>query len=107
MVLFFSAGLVFSRAMDIEKGINACCGYVSDSADLLPTFDQTVLPARGNFSICINCGSLLVYRDGQRNLTRLATRIETELLNSAQRRYIRKAQRYIRKRGWIRKPGLS
>jgi hypothetical protein len=90
----------------MEKAFNPCCGYVTNSADLLPEFESAT-PDVGDLSICLNCGALLAYRDGERNLTRLATRRQMEGLNSEQRRYIKIVQRYIRARGLIHKPGLS
>jgi len=85
----------------MEKGFNVCCGYVTNAADSLPNF-ETVDPNKGDLGICLNCGALLVYIDGKRNITQLAGRQDIELLNSAQRKYIGRAQRYVRARGLIK-----
>ena len=82
----------------IEKGFNPCCGYITDASDSLPNF-KTETPSMGDIAVCLNCGAILVYKDGLRNITQLARPEDLKALDLAQCRYIARAQRYIRARG--------
>lgn len=91
---------------NLELGLNPCCGYLTDSVDSLPDFKDE-LPNLGDVSVCLNCGTLLVYtKAGTANLTRLATRKDIEPFNAKQRRILRKVQKIIFRRGRFR-PGPS
>jgi hypothetical protein len=82
---------------------NPCCGHVTDSSSELHRLDKTELPDVGDIAVCINCGALLVYTEPQRNVTRHARRIEIETLPRETKYILSKAQKFIRKRGWIPK----
>jgi hypothetical protein len=73
------------------------CDYRLDSATIF--HGEDVLPEPRDFSVCLNCGQILVYR-GDLTL-RKATRAEiSELMDDAEAwREIEKSQWFIAKRG--------
>jgi hypothetical protein len=85
-----------------RKHFNPCCGYVTDAADTLPNFDPFEMPRMGDIAICFNCGALLYFLNVEGKL-RVAYPGEVLSLTSHQRSMLRKVQKYIRKRGRIRK----
>jgi len=79
---------------------NPCCGYVTNaSSDVEDLEAGPSLPDLGDFSICLNCGSLLVYSDPANNVMRYATRLEAQTLPRQQKSQAAAMQRFIRSRG--------
>jgi hypothetical protein len=63
-------------------------------------------PHAGDVAICLNCGTLLVYLDEENN-TRLAQLQDLIPLRDKRRKQLKKAQKYVRRRGriWPKKIG--
>jgi len=63
-------------------------------------------PHPGDVAICLNCGTYLVYLDEENN-ARLAELFDLKQLSDKRRNQLKKAGRYIRRRGriWPRKKG--
>jgi hypothetical protein len=81
---------------------NPCCGYVTNaSSDVEDLAAGPSLPDLGDFSICLNCGALLMYSDPAKNVMRYATRLETISLSRQQKLEVAAIQRYIRRRGML------
>ena len=89
---------------------NACCGYPTDAGENFATllgeieFDPDPNPNAGDISICLNCGTCLVYLD-EKNNTRLAELWDLNQVSDKRRKQLKKAQKYLRRRGriWPRK----
>jgi hypothetical protein len=86
---------------NLPSHANPCCGHVTNASSEFGRLDKLELPDMGDIAICFNCGAILVYSDPQRNVTRYARRIEVETLPRELRHKLSRAQKFIRKRGWI------
>jgi hypothetical protein len=51
---------------------NPCCGYRTDSASQMFKRSSMGPPKEGDLSVCINCGTILVYVDPKNNIQRVA-----------------------------------
>jgi hypothetical protein len=89
---------------------SVCCGYPVDAGE---TFDhmlgETGLnddPHAGDVGICLNCGTYVVYLDEENN-ARLAELRDITQLSDKRQKQLKKAQRYVRRRGriWPEKKG--
>jgi hypothetical protein len=88
---------------NLERSLNPCCGYLTDASDEI---DDDVLkrfttPNPGDVALCLNCGAVLVYKDGPRNITRMCGNRELARVTKKDRRTLAELQRYIRARGLI------
>jgi hypothetical protein len=88
-----------SAAKDYRLPESRCpkCDYKLNGASIVSGED--VAPQPGDFSICLNCGQLLVYIDG--TLLRKATAVEIRRLMDEPEQWavIEKAQAFIQQRG--------
>ena len=87
-----------------------CCGYPTDAGESFSTMLGEVEldpePHAGDVAICLNCGAYLVYLDEENN-SRLAELLDLKLISDKRRLQLRKAKKYIRRRGriWPKKKG--
>ena len=88
---------------NIELSLNPCCGYLTNASDMIIDYELKELqtPNPGDVALCLNCGSLLVYKDGPRNITRLCGNRDLAQVTKRDRLMLAKAQRYVRARGLI------
>jgi hypothetical protein len=91
----------------LERRATPCCGYECDAASDLEALArgggiELEQPADGDFTLCLNCGALLIFADGEGNRMRWPTRLERASLSSKQRRLLVLAQKYVRGRGMIK-----
>jgi len=83
---------------------NPCCGYCVDAAETLESVlgeQPNPWPRTGDLTLCLNCGAILVFIDPITNQTRLALPKDGQTLSGKRRRMLVRAQKYIRRRGWI------
>ena|ERR1700741_3331757 len=95
---------------------NICCGYPTDAGESLSSIaeekkeegeeEERRNPRAGDIAICLNCGTWLVYLNGQ-NVTRLAHPRDLAVLDLKDLRWLKKLRKYIRQRGrfWPKKRG--
>jgi hypothetical protein len=60
----------------LPRQANPCCGWQSDSAQSLKGLikdEPGTPPKKDDLSVCIGCGSILVYVDPAKNIQRVAT----------------------------------
>src|SRR5690348_13216624 len=87
---------------------NICCGYPTnageDPASIFGKNEKDTNPQAGDIAICLNCGTPLVYMNEQ-NVTRLAGALDLAELGLETLKRLKKARKYIRRRGriWPRK----
>lgn len=82
------------------KGVKApCCGWVVDAAASLEGDDS---PQSGDFTVCCNCGSWLVFTDAAGSV-RLMGPADAPLCNAEQFRILSLARNAIQKRGRIKR----
>jgi hypothetical protein len=81
-----------------------CCGYPVDAgesfATMLGEMELDPDPHAGDIGICLNCGAYLVYLDDANNC-RFAQLLDLNLLSDKRRRQLKKARKYVQKRGRI------
>jgi hypothetical protein len=68
---------------NLPRRANPCCGYQTDTANAVESLIEDVpspLPKMGDFSICLNCGTILVYVDPAANIQRAATPLDLTFL---------------------------
>jgi hypothetical protein len=89
---------------------NVCCGYPVNAGEsftsLFGEYEPDPTPRAGDLAICLNCGTYLVYTS-EENDARLAERQDLIGLSDKRRLQLKKAQKYLRRRGriWPRKKG--
>jgi hypothetical protein len=82
------------------KGVKApCCGWLLDTAASL---QGDVSPQPGNFTICFNCGSWLMFTDTEGSV-RLMTSADARLVDAESFRILSLVRNQIQKRGRIKK----
>ena len=86
---------------------NICCGYPTDAAESFNSIveeEETRNPRAGDFVVCLNCGTLLVYIN-EKNDMRFAQARDNALLTPGELKRLKKIRKYIRQRGriWPRK----
>jgi hypothetical protein len=88
---------------NLELSLNPCCGYLTDASDEIKddVLKELAMPDPGDVALCLNCGALLVYKDGPRNITRICGNRELARVTKKDRRTLARLQRYIRVRGLI------
>jgi hypothetical protein len=88
---------------NLERSLNPCCGYLTDASDEIidDEIKELEKPRPGDVALCLNCGAVLVYKDGPRNITRLCGNRELARVTKKDRRILAKLQRYVRARGLI------
>jgi hypothetical protein len=81
------------------KEVNApCCGWRVDATQCL---DGDFSPKPGDFSVCFNCGSWLVFTDTQ-GAVRLMTPADAPLVDAESFRILSLTRNEIQKRGRIK-----
>jgi hypothetical protein len=89
---------------------NVCCGYPVDAGESFASalgevdYEPDPDPHAGDIGLCLNCGTYLVYLDDHNNC-RLAELQDLIGLTDKRRLQLKKARRYVRKRGrfWPKK----
>jgi hypothetical protein len=88
---------------NLELSLNPCCGYPTDASDEIEdnVLKRFTTPDPGDVALCLNCGAVLVYKDGPRNITRMCGNRDLARVTKKDRRTLADLQRYIRERGLI------
>jgi hypothetical protein len=88
---------------------NICCGYPTDTGESISSLldeeeEGMSNPRAGDIAICLNCGTWLVYMNGE-NVMRLAQLRDLAVLDLENLRRLKKLRKYIRRRGrfWPKK----